>query len=144
MSLSLASMTGAIAAIADPPQIPVPAEIKFDNFQSSFKAFPTKYPPPKQVSKVKNITERDNLPTSKIVPILKDAPNRTIANFKIVFDVKVKPASKPVDEGAKEFTPIPINKARIDTPTKGIGSARSASVATNAMPMATLIPGNLD
>ena len=37
ISLSSASITGAIAAMAEPPQIPVPAEIRFESFQSSPK-----------------------------------------------------------------------------------------------------------
>lgn len=35
MSLSSASITGAIAATAEPPQMPVPAEIRLLNFQFS-------------------------------------------------------------------------------------------------------------
>ena len=42
ISKSSASMTGAIAAIAEPPQIPVPAEIRFDNFQSRPRNLPIK------------------------------------------------------------------------------------------------------
>ncbi len=64
MSLSSASITGAIAATAEPPQIPVPADIKDDNFQFILKALPNRYPPPKAVISVKTITNRENLPTS--------------------------------------------------------------------------------
>ena len=46
--MSSASITGAIAAMAEPPQIPVPAEMRLDNFQFIFRALPTKCPIPKQ------------------------------------------------------------------------------------------------
>ena len=42
MSLSLASMTGATAAMALPPQMPVPAEMRFESIQSSPSARPMK------------------------------------------------------------------------------------------------------
>ena len=56
-------MTGAMAAMAEPPQMPVPAEMRFDSFQFSPSSLPTTYPPPKQVSRVKTITISDSLPT---------------------------------------------------------------------------------
>ena len=52
-------MVGAIAAMAEPPQIPVPAEIKLESFQLSPNARPIRYPPPKQVKSVKTITAKD-------------------------------------------------------------------------------------
>ena len=45
--------------MAEPPQIPVPAEIRLDSFQFSPNARPMKYPPPKQVSSVNTITVSD-------------------------------------------------------------------------------------
>ena len=42
ISVSSASIAGAMAAIAEPPQIPVPAEIRFESFQLILSAFPTK------------------------------------------------------------------------------------------------------
>ena len=77
--------------MAEPPQIPVPALIRLESFQFNPNAFPTKYPPPKQVKRVKHITTRDILPTSKIVPMLRDAPNKIIANFSIFLDVNFSP-----------------------------------------------------
>ena len=41
-SLSSASIVGAIAAIAEPPQIPVPAEMRLESFQLSPRARPIK------------------------------------------------------------------------------------------------------
>ena len=83
-----------IAAIAEPPQIPVPAEIRFESFQLSPSALPIKYPPPKQVRRVKTITKSDILPTFKIVVILSDRPRRIIANFSIFLDVNLIPEEK--------------------------------------------------
>jgi hypothetical protein len=94
MSLSSASIVGAIAAMAEPPQIPVPAEMRLESFQLSPNALPIKYPPPKHVSKVKTITVRDIFPTLRIVVILRDNPRRIIANFKIFFEVNLRPGVK--------------------------------------------------
>ena len=80
--------------MAEPPQIPVPAEIRFESFQLSPNALPIKYPPPKQVSRVNIITVRDILPTLRIVVILRDKPSRIMANFKIFLDVNLSPDAK--------------------------------------------------
>ena len=93
-SLSSASMVGAMAAIAEPPQMPVPAEIRLDSFQFKPNAFPTRYPPPKQVSRVNIITISDILPTVNIVVIFKDKPSKIIANFKIFFEVNLIPGAR--------------------------------------------------
>ena len=92
--MSSASIVGAIAAIAEPPQIPVPADIRFESFQLSPRALPTKYPPPKQVRRVNTITTKDIFPTCRMVVILRDSPSRIMASFKIFFDVNLIPDSK--------------------------------------------------
>ena len=82
-----------MAAIADPPQIPVPEEIKLDKRQSSPNNFPSKYPPPNAAIKVKTITINENLPASRIVVIFKLAPNKIIANFKTRLETNITPSS---------------------------------------------------
>ena len=86
-------MTGAIAAMADPPQMPVPALIRLLVFQFSFSAFPMSAPMPKQVNSVKTITVRENFPTVSTVRIFRLAPNRMIANFKSFFEVNLIPGA---------------------------------------------------
>lgn len=99
-SVSSASIVGAMAAIAEPPHIPVPAEIRLESFQLSPNALPIKYPPPKQVASVNIITTRDIFPTCKIVFILSDSPRSIIANLSIFFDVNLTPGA------IKLFLPI--------------------------------------
>ncbi len=64
MSLSLAPITGATAAMAEPPQIAVPAPIRVVVLRSSFSNFPTERATAKAVSRVNIITDRDWEPTS--------------------------------------------------------------------------------
>src|SRR5690625_1986442 len=116
MSLFFALITGETAAIAEPPQMPVPALIRLDNFQSNPSHLPIKYPPPKLVRRVKNIIEMDMLPTFKIVPILSDAPSKTIENFKTRFVVKFKPFSKVCLDFNSGLRRIPINNAITESP----------------------------
>ncbi len=91
ISISVASITGAMAAIAEPPHIPVPAFIRLLVFQSSPRSLPINAPRPKQVARVNTITTRENLPTVRTVVILRLAPRRIIANFNIFFDVNLIP-----------------------------------------------------
>ena len=59
ISLSLAPITGATAAIAEPPQIAVPAPIKVVVSSGSFSNLPTPQAIPKAASSVNIITYRD-------------------------------------------------------------------------------------
>ena len=93
MSISSASITGAMAAMAEPPQIPVPAEMRLDIFQLSFKSRPDRYPSPKHVAKVKIMTKRELRPTVRTVAIFKLAPSSIMANFNIFFDVNFIPGA---------------------------------------------------
>ncbi len=140
ISRSSASITGAIAAIADPPQIPVPADIKLESFQLRPSAFPIKYPPPKQVSKVKNITANESEPTVSIVWMLREAPSNIIANFSIFFDVNFKPSFK-MEVSKSVLSIIPMNKAITEPPIRWIGSKPSINCAATAIISATATPG---
>ena len=134
-------MVGAIAAIAEPPQIPVPAEIRFESFQLSPSAFPIKYPPPKQVRSVKAITAKDILPTDKTVFIFNDNPSKIIANFKSFLDVNFNPVEKTACLFKKVFNIIPINIAMTAAPIKWIGKRLSMNVAKAAISTDIAIPG---
>lgn len=63
-SSSLALITGAVAAIADPPQTEVPIPIKVVMFVSSFIALPTKYATKNEEERVKTRIIKDWLPTA--------------------------------------------------------------------------------
>ena len=93
MSRSVASMTGAMAAMAEPPQIPVPAFIRLLVFQLSPSAFPISAPRPKQVARVNSITISENFPTVTTVDRFKLAPSRMMANFKIFLEVNRIPGA---------------------------------------------------
>ena len=140
ISLSSASMTGAIAAIAEPPQIPVPAEMRLDSSQLSPRAFPMKYPPPKHVRSVNIITERDIFPTVSMVFTLSEAPSRIMANLRIFFEVNFSPSCS-MSGFQNEFIVIPMNSAITEAPTRCIGISPSMYLAHKAISAATANPG---
>ena len=82
--------------MAEPPHMPVPAEIKLDNFQFKPSALPIKYPPPKQVSNVKIMTVKDIFPTCSMVVMFRESPSNIMANFNIFFEVNFKPSENRV------------------------------------------------
>ena len=122
--------------MAEPPQIPVPAEIRFESFQLSLKAFPMKYPPPKQVSRVKIITTSDIFPTFRTVVILRESPKRIMANLSSFFDVNLIPVEKILVFLMKQFIIIPINIAITAEPIRcrpiALSKKCSATQATAA------------
>ena len=117
-SLSSASIVGAIAAMAEPPQMPVPADMRLDNFQFSPKAFPIKYPPPKHVSKVNTITTSDILPTCKTVVMFSDKPSKMMANFSTFLEVNLIPDAKMPVFLRKRLRIMPTNMAITAEPIK--------------------------
>ena len=63
-SFSLASMTGATAAIAEPPQMAVPAPMRVVVLNSRWRSLPTTMATRKAVAKVHTITDTDFAPVS--------------------------------------------------------------------------------
>ena len=144
ISISVASITGAIAAIAEPPQIPVPALIRLLVFQFSPSSFPITAPSPKQVASVNTITTRENFPTVSTVVILRLAPRRIIANFSIFFDVNLIPGEVTSFGLKNALTIMPMNSAMTDAPIICIPAASSkcsSSFATAAIMSAKAMPG---
>lgn len=121
----------------------VPAEIRLDIFQLSFSALPIKYPPPKQVSKVKSITTRDIFPTFKITLILRESPSRMIANLRSFFEVNLNPGVKCAFLCKKELIIIPINIAITDAPITWIGKRLSKKQANTAISTDKSVPGRI-
>ena len=91
--MSSASITGAIAAMAEPPQMPVPALIRLAVFQFRPSALPITAPRPKHVASVNTMTVSENLPTVSTVVMFRLAPRRMMANFRIFFEVNLTPGS---------------------------------------------------
>ena len=73
-----------MAAMADPPQMPVPALIRLLVFQLSPKAFPISAPSPKQVARVKTMTVRENLPPAAVIGLVLDNFMSAWENWQVV------------------------------------------------------------
>ena len=144
MSMSVASMTGAMAAMAEPPQMPVPALMRLLVFQLRPRALPMSAPRPKQVASVKTMTVSENLPTVSTVRMFRLAPSRMMANFRIFLDVKRMPGAVAAVGFRTAFTSIPRNRAMTDAPMKwspACSSRPSRSLATAASARASAAPG---
>ena len=100
-----------MAAMAEPPQMPVPAEIRLESFQLSPSALPIKYPPPKQVRRVKIMTVSDILPTVRMVVMFRESPSKIMASFKSFLDVNFRPEAKIFVLLKKQLRIMPMNIA---------------------------------
>ena len=139
ISLSSASMTGAIAATAEPPQMPVPAEMRLLSFQLRPKSLRIKYPPPKHIAKVNTMTKKVILPTDIMVLTEREAPNKIKASFWIFLDVNLRAGF--IHAGWKKlFIIVPINKAIMDAPSSPPGIKFSKSTDTAATPKQIATP----
>ena len=105
-------MAGAMAAMADPPQIPVPAEISPESFQFMPKIFPRSHPPPKAVNNVKTITIREYFPTCSTCEKLRVSPINIIENLNICFETKFIPGLKKPNSDIYGFRIIPASRAK--------------------------------
>lgn len=80
-----------MAAMAEPPQMPVPALMRLAVFQLRPSALPISAPRPKQVASVNTMTVSENRPTVSTVRMFRLAPSRMMANFRIFLDVNLMP-----------------------------------------------------
>ena len=94
ISLSFALMTGATAAIAEPPQMAVPAPIRVVVSRSSPKRRPTPQATKKDVSRVKIMTEKDWEPISSTWNKFISNPSKMMEYCRIFFPVKRIPLSQ--------------------------------------------------
>ena len=78
-SFSLARITGAVAAMAEPPQIEDPTPIKVASFVSSLKKRWKKKAIIKAIEIVERITGREDFPTAKTCEILSPNPSKITA-----------------------------------------------------------------
>jgi len=92
-SLSSASITGAVAAMAEPPQMDDPTPTNIEVLADTLRAFCKIHAIRSDVVIVQMIMGRDCLPVSKITPRFIPNPSRTTAVCRMIFDVHLIPAS---------------------------------------------------
>ena len=142
--MSSASITGAMAAMAEPPQMPVPALIRLLVFQLSPSALPISAPSPKQVARVKSMTVSEKRPTVSTVRMFRLAPRRTMANFRTFLEVNLMPGAVVLLGWKNALMAMPINRAMTDAPMRwspALLSSVSSHLAMQAMPSASAAPG---
>ena len=93
-SSSLAFITGAAAAIAEPPQIEEPTPTSIAEFLSILNNLNPIYATIKAIEIVAIIIGNDCIPVFKITFKFKPKPRKTTAICKMYFDVKLMPFSK--------------------------------------------------
>ena len=119
ISSSSASITGAVAAIAEPPQIDEPTPIRHAVLGLIFAIFITANAVMRDVEIVLIITGRLLLPTLAIVPRLSEKPSMITAHCRIFFEVNFIPPEKYLfaeNFGAKSVIIIPIIIAATGAP----------------------------
>ena len=117
-SSSFALITGAVAAMADQPQIDEPTPTRVAMLESIFRIFATTKEIINAVEIVERIIRSDDLPTTIISPRLSPKPKRITAYCKTFLDVNLIPASK--DSGLlKLFKIIPSKIPKTGPPTSG-------------------------
>ena len=84
-------MTGAVAAIAEPPQIEEPTPINVEIFDGIFKTLHKTYATTREVVIVDKIIGSEELPVLTISPKFIPNPNKITAYCSIFLDVKVIP-----------------------------------------------------
>lgn len=90
-SSSLALITGAVAAIAEPPQIDEPTPTKVAVLTSNFNHFCKQKATIKDVAIVEMIIGNDCTPTLTTCIKLSPKPSKTTAVCKMYFEVKAMP-----------------------------------------------------
>ena len=91
ISSSSASMTGAAAAMAEPPQMQEPTPIRAAVLPGIFRSLYISIATTRDVVIVEMITGREVIPTFPIVPRFRPKPRRITAYCKIFLEVKAMP-----------------------------------------------------
>ena len=94
ISSSSASITGAVAAMAEPPHIDEPTPTRIDVFEGTFKTFFITHASTKDVVIVQTMIGKDCFPVSNITPRFIPNPSNTTAVCKITLEVHLIPASE--------------------------------------------------
>ena len=150
-SSSSASITGAVAAIAEPPQIDEPTPIRQAVFGSTFIIFIIINATISDIEIVPIMTGRLFAPTFAIVLRFSENPSMTTAHCNIFFEVNLIPpdsAERPASLGNISVSIIPRSIAITGAPIRSNENPPMfippASVATAAITAHTAIPGIID
>ena len=139
-SSSLARITGAVAAMADPPQMDVPTPIRVVVLPSIFIALPTKYAVRNEALSVNTITANDCPPTLITLSRFISKPKRTMEYCKIYLQVNLIPESS-ASGLLKKAKIIPISIPNTGPPIIGnVLPKRKAGIANKKQ---IPIPGNI-
>ena len=137
--MDAASITGETAAIAEPPQIPVPTPISVRRSPGTPSCLPYNQAAPRQTARVPSMTGSDDTPTRAASPIESCAPSRTTEHCR----TKVLAHFSPGARRARGLTAIamdaPMTAPGTALPTSGTYSP--TTVATAATASARVNPG---
>lgn len=134
ISSSSASITGAVAAMAEPPQIDEPTPISVDVLAGTFNNLCIAYATSKEAEIVDKIIGRDARPTFAIVVRFNPKPNRMTAYCNIFFDVNQIPSDTLDLSFMISVRIIPIRIAMTGAPMTSIQVIEFTSThANNAM-----------
>ena len=150
-SSSSASITGAVAAIAEPPQIDEPTPIRQAVLGSTFIIFIIINATISDIEIVPTITGRLFAPTCAIVLKFSEKPRITTAHCRIFFDVNFIPPVSDARLASFGNTSVSIIPRSIAITGAPISSKENppmlippVSVATAAMTAHTAVPGIID
>ncbi len=118
-SFSLAWITGAVAAMAEPPQIEEPTPIKVASFVSSEKKRWKRKATIKAIEMVDRMTGSEDCPTAKTCEILRPKPSKITAYWSNFLELKVNPASSCLYDERKGCRSMPIKIAKTGAPITG-------------------------
>ena len=112
-------MTGAVAAIAEPPQMEEPTPTRIDVLEGTFSTLRSSHAMIKEVEIVLIIIGRDCFPVCKITPRFMPNPSRTTAVCKMIFEVHLIPDSAVPFSVQKQVITIPARIAMTGPPITG-------------------------
>ena len=138
ISSSSASMTGAVAAIAEPPQIEEPTPTSVEIFLGMCSARHSTNEMTSDVVMVEMMMGRELAPTLAISPKLRPKPSRMTAYCRIFFDVYLMPAevasTTPERRRSTRPSAMPMRMAKTGPPMTSncLPSSHAGTEMTNA------------
>ena len=146
-SSSSAEITGAVAAIAEPPQIEDPTPINVEIFDGIFIILHSIKATARDVQIVEQIIGSDCMPVFATTAKSSPNPSRITAHCRTFFDVNLIPTSKAVLSLTKRVTIIPIIIANTGPPTIGKSLPRKkegiAMTSENKIPFAFFLMNSI-
>src|SRR5690625_7675350 len=142
VSCSSGSMIGATAAMADPPQIAVPAPIKLRSLSPTLSRRPNTYAVTKAAAMVMMVTHSESNPARTTGLKLRPKPSKIIDHCKTALEAKVNPGWQIGITPMVLRIPQPNKIAHTGRPT--VGNQLPNTVATTATRAASAIPYQRD